>query len=583
MSQQTSREDDGLLRAIFEAINQAMLIMDRDGYIKAANQRFCQDFAYQADELVASTVKKLIHPDYHQLFDGFIKTVQINKHFQSNCQFLHNDLGPTNVLLRASSLDNGNENLIIIIVNNSSSPATTSFLYPNEEYFSRIFTLFPEAIAILDTIEGRYLNVNDRFVSMLGYDLEEIIGHTPIELNLWYDNKDQNLLLKQLQESGEVHNFETRHRRRDGEIHHFRISARFMQSFNENYVLSVSTDVNDYKLAEEKINQQNTQLQHAYEELTASYEQIEAYASEIQESRHNLIKSEILYRAIFENTGTACLIIDENARILLANQELIAWSGYNLEELLSKLSFIDLVAECDRPRLLDYHYRRMNTHDELPSQYEFSWLHKNGEIRQVLNTITMIPQTQQSIASLIDITEQKRLEIELRTMATIDYLTGIYNRRTIMEIGNTEFERAKRYLQPLSVLMLDIDHFKLVNDRYGHAGGDQALCDMVNTCKESLRAHDILGRMGGEEFLVILPHTSVEETLIVANRLRQNISDTIINYAGSSFAITVSIGLSEIGILDSTIETAINRADHALYQAKQNGRNRVELDLLSLI
>ncbi len=582
MSQQTSRKDDGLLRAIFEAINQAILIMNRDGDIKAANQHFCQDYAYQIHELVGSTVKKLIHPDCHQLFDGFITTAQINKHFQMNCQLLHNELGPTNVLLRATNLDIDNGNLIILAVNNSSRPES-SFLYPNEEYFSRIFTLFPEAIAILDTIDGRYLNVNDRFVSMTGYGLEEIIGHTPIELNLWHDKKDQHILIKQLLESGEVHNFETRHRRRDGEIRHFRISARFMQSFKETYLVSVSTDVTDYKLAEEKIHQQNKQLQQAYEELSASFEQIEAYTAEIQESRQNLIKSEILYRAIFENTGTSCLIIDENARILLANQELIAWSGYSREELLGKLSFIDLVAEYDRPRLLDYHYRRRNTCDALPSQYEFSWLHKNGDIRQVLNTMTMIPGTQQSIASLIDITEQKRLEIELRTMATIDYLTGIYNRRTIMEIGNTEFERAKRYLQPLSVLMLDIDHFKMVNDRHGHAGGDQALCDMVNTCKESLRTHDILGRMGGEEFLVILPHTSVEETLIVANRLRQNISDTIINYAGSSFSITVSIGLSEIGILDSTIEMAINRADHALYKAKQNGRNRVELDLLSLI
>lgn len=177
-----------------------------------------------------------------------------------------------------------------------------------------------------------------------------------------------------------------------------------------------------------------------------------------------------------------------------------------------------------------------------------------------------------------DITERKRMESELRSLATMDSLTGIYNRRTIIEIGNNELARCSRYNQPLSLLMLDIDHFKHVNDTYGHAVGDQALRQLASRCNELMRNIDSLGRLGGEEFLVILPQTNLGEARIAAERLRQAVAGQPIQYQDKSFNITISIGVSDCCPNDEDIETAIHRADIAMYRAKENGRNRVELE-----
>ncbi len=154
-----------------------------------------------------------------------------------------------------------------------------------------------------------------------------------------------------------------------------------------------------------------------------------------------------------------------------------------------------------------------------------------------------------------------------------DPLTGIFNRRAIMEMLRKELARAAREHQPLSIGMCDIDHFKRVNDTYGHQTGDDVLCGFVQRIQDRLRSYDHLGRVGGEEFLVLAPHASGAPQAGLFQRLCEDISDGDIQTRSGNVAITVSIGIAE-GAGENAMDAMLAAADSALYDAKDNGRNR---------
>ncbi len=174
-----------------------------------------------------------------------------------------------------------------------------------------------------------------------------------------------------------------------------------------------------------------------------------------------------------------------------------------------------------------------------------------------------------------DITAQKELELRLTGLATTDPLTGVNNRLQFNELGNKEIKRSKRSGLPLSVLMLDIDHFKHINDTYGHAFGDEALVFFTNTVKSILRESDILGRIGGEEFAVVLPETDKEAAFHVAERIRGAVAEGSLMINGERIGFTVSTGLASLTDRVDRLETLLIEADGALYKAKESGRNRV--------
>jgi len=170
-----------------------------------------------------------------------------------------------------------------------------------------------------------------------------------------------------------------------------------------------------------------------------------------------------------------------------------------------------------------------------------------------------------------------RLEEELRTLAFVDDLTGINNRRHFFEIGQEEFGRAQRFRRPLAAIMLDIDHFKAVNDTHGHSVGDQVIQEVANRMGVALRRADIIGRYGGEEFSALLLETGIATATSVATRLRESISDKPFQTIAGELRVTVSIGLAAIGTNDTSFSALLNCADEALYRAKKLGRNRLEV------
>ncbi|MEE8330696.1 MAG: diguanylate cyclase [Acidimicrobiia bacterium] len=164
---------------------------------------------------------------------------------------------------------------------------------------------------------------------------------------------------------------------------------------------------------------------------------------------------------------------------------------------------------------------------------------------------------------------------EVQRLAITDELTGVHSRRHLFELGQREFAQSVRFRKPLSAIMFDLDHFKSINDTLGHLVGDEVLEGVANRCANVLREIDVLGRYGGEEFAVILPDASATDASVVAERVRRAIADEPVETARGPVAVTVSIGVAEAGpgVLD--LKTLLDRADAAMYSAKQAGRDRV--------
>jgi len=171
--------------------------------------------------------------------------------------------------------------------------------------------------------------------------------------------------------------------------------------------------------------------------------------------------------------------------------------------------------------------------------------------------------------------ENAALLEKIKRMAITDEMTGIYNRRGINEYGQREIEVASRLTRPLSAIMFDLDHFKVVNDTYGHPVGDEVLCEIVRRCKEKVREIDLFGRYGGEEFLLLIIGANLKQACIIAERLRLAVGSNLIHTAAGDLPVTISLGVTTLTDETRTIDDMIKAADIALYQAKNHGRNKV--------
>jgi len=174
-----------------------------------------------------------------------------------------------------------------------------------------------------------------------------------------------------------------------------------------------------------------------------------------------------------------------------------------------------------------------------------------------------------------DVSELTRQADALEQLAAVDGMTGLNNRRNFLLLAESEWSRFKRYGQPLALLMIDIDLFKSVNDTYGHDAGDEVIKAVAEILQSHKRASDIAGRLGGEEFALILPEATLDRAASAAERLRQLVADRVVIADGRAISVTISIGVSVCHADTSGIDELLKQADVALYQAKLSGRNRV--------
>jgi diguanylate cyclase (GGDEF)-like protein/PAS domain S-box-containing protein len=324
-------------------------------------------------------------------------------------------------------------------------------------------------------------------------------------------------------------------------------------------------------------------------------------AAEQTVAREGLLASEVghrrLWSSVFQGSGEAIIITDPEAIILDVNPAFEAIFGYAQEDVRGK-----------NPRTL-------SSRRETPAFYQAMWqtlhregfwqgelwnTHMDGSEHPKLVSISSVRDAAGTLCNFVgyytDISERKRVEVELeryrqnleelvhaRTqaleqanvelerLATTDPLTGLFNRRTLMERGEQCQQNAQRYGTVYSLIIIDIDNFKLINDRFGHDRGDQVLKAVVHKIQAGLRETDTLARWGGEEFIVLSPQSTCEGAILLAERLRQRLAESTLEGAGQ---VTASFGVAGY-VAGDDLDTLIKRADSGLYAAKHSGRNRI--------
>lgn len=292
-------------------------------------------------------------------------------------------------------------------------------------------------------------------------------------------------------------------------------------------------------------------------------------------------ESEIRMRTLFESTSDAVMLLDERG-FFECNPATLKIFGCPSKEVFVTKKPADLspplqpcgtdsdtlaqqqIAKAMREssNRFEWVHRRLDDGRSFPAEVLLNAMNFNG--RHVLQAVVR------------DITERKRLQAELERQAHHDYLTGLANRGHFMQRASLEVARARRYATPLSLLMMDIDNFKQINDAHGHQAGDDVLRILAATCRRTLREIDIVGRIGGEEFAVVLPEAGTGQAQEVAERLRKDIAAANVAYApDASLNFTVSIGIADLGTGDTSLDALLGAADKALYAAKAAGKNRV--------
>lgn len=302
--------------------------------------------------------------------------------------------------------------------------------------------------------------------------------------------------------------------------------------------------------------------------------------SQQKKTEMDLRLSEERFRQSFDYAAVGKALVSIEGRFIQVNDALCKLLGYSAKELLQK-TFQEITYPDDLAVDLEY----MQELIEGKRQYyrmEKRYLHKDGHAIWILLNGSRVAgpdgKVLYFIAQIQDISEQRALIEKLALQARNDSLTGLNNRRYFLERCEEELNRAVRSEKVMSLLMLDIDHFKKVNDTYGHKTGDQVLIQLADIMRHTLRSIDIIGRYGGEEFVVLLPETDAEAAMEIAERLRINVAETpFVLEAGMPLKVTVSIGVSSLDAGQTNIDILINAADAALYRAKNTGRNMVIL------
>ena len=430
-----------------------------------------------------------------------------------------------------------------------------SALEQASDELNTIFNLSRVGLLLMDG-NRRVIRANPRAVEIFGYDdVEEAIhlhassAHVSQEDYLTFELFYRSVL----KDKGEV-SLEHRFKRKDGSVFWGSVAGKAVDSATppdlDKGVLWIVDDV--------------TEQRRARRELVQAHEEMETF---------------------FNNSMVGVVMLRGGRTIHRANQRMADILHY------------------DSPRELEGHpvsqfHLSQDNYDEFGSMYYDSLM--KGEVLQVEyplrrkdgSSVTVEasgkaidpanpPDLDKGVVWIfLDISQRKAAERKLIEMANIDALTGVFNRRHFMEVGQRELSIRRRHQRPLTALMLDLDHFKNINDAFGHAMGDRALEHFATTCRNGMRTEDIIGRLGGEEFAIILPDTRIEEARMVAERIRLAVQTAQPEDGTEIPAMTVSIGMTAAS-RDDDMDALLKRADAALYEAKAKGRNRVATAPLS--
>jgi diguanylate cyclase (GGDEF)-like protein len=280
---------------------------------------------------------------------------------------------------------------------------------------------------------------------------------------------------------------------------------------------------------------------------------------------------------ILESTSDGILVLDESSQVIHYNRRFLElWNlGKELDSGKFNNSTFGRILESVLPEYTDM----MMTRHQVTSGNTTDLVYlKNGTVLEQ-NSCSLIGGgwISGTLWNYKDVTEKTRVEEKLKLLADTDDLTGLWNRRHFMERAEYEIAQALRHGRPLCLIQLDIDHFKKINDTHGHAAGDRALKFLASSLKEQLRSTDTIGRIGGEEFVILLPNTGPQSAYDVAEKMRTFFEYNRVDFDGKMLSITISMGITSLTPEIRHIDVLLRQADQACYAAKAEGRNRTIL------
>ncbi|WP_244511105.1 diguanylate cyclase [Vreelandella arcis] len=294
--------------------------------------------------------------------------------------------------------------------------------------------------------------------------------------------------------------------------------------------------------------------------------------------RHQAQQRAIEVSNLYESAPCGYHSLNADGVIIKMNQTELDWLGLT-RDAVGYRCYRDFISS---DSLLDFDQAFQEVKAGRQGEAECKLVATDGEQRQVvIQSVGYLEQDRfiYSNASVFDITDRKHLEEKLRAQAMTDPLTGVFNRRYLQAQASVEISRASRHQTPISLIAIDIDHFKQINDDYGHDAGDEVLKRFADEIKGLLRQEDLLCRVGGEEFAVLLPNTTLEEAWQVAERIRATVEKAHVSIehddTPATITITASFGVTHVASNEKTLKAAIKRADNGLYEAKDTGRNRI--------
>lgn len=450
---------------------------------------------------------------------------------------------------------------------------------------------------------GRVVYVNEAACKELGYSKEELLTMAVSDFDPSVSDTDDSLNLLNSIDRGEITHFKTFHRHRDGHLIPVEIVSTSMESCGEAYFsTSIVRDISERVRVESELNEAYNRLSVIYNIYQASTKErnivlfIKETAKILQKNIEfdglvfYLLDDHMQKIVLFHAIGLSVEITHEML-ILPANFydidkpltdgfprsiKLTETTNLKVVSLLLKNEFTDLLAFpiIHKKRLiggiglLRKFNRPINTKDQdllIAVCGQLSTVLQNAKLFNSLNKeLEKHKRTEEML---------QKANAELEKTSLTDQLTNIWNRRCFLKFAQIEIERARRNNYAISLMLLDIDHFKLVNDSYGHQTGDVVLVEFTKLLQKNIRSFDSLTRWGGEEFLILAPHLSIDNACQYAERLRYLIANHPFQQVSS---ITASIGVSELNNTDG-LDSWIKKVDDALYRAKREGRNRVTI------
>jgi diguanylate cyclase (GGDEF)-like protein/PAS domain S-box-containing protein len=420
----------------------------------------------------------------------------------------------------------------------------------NDEYLKTLKLMFnanPDAVWLIRMSDTLIIDVNRGFTMLTGYRHDEAVGKTTLELGLWNDPAARERLVRMMNAAGICRNYEIEYVRKDGRKRIGILSSSLTMMDGVSHAVTSLHDISGRKRMEDRLH-----------------------------------RSEEKFRMLVENSHDIIYTLAADGTCTFMSPVWTRLLGHATSEVIGK-SFREFVHPDDLAAC-EIFLETVIATGERRSGIEYRLRSKDG--KWFWHTTSAVPFRDETgkvvgfygISS--DVGERRKFLEDLEKKATTDELTGVINRRYFIELATAEVKRALRFAHPLSFALIDIDHFKQINDTWGHAAGDRALMHFARVVRENIREIDILCRFGGDEFVLLLPETDSAAACPILERLRAILADTPLEFDGVMIPVSVSVGVAICNVAensDDSLDAILGRADKALYQAKENGRDRVSV------